>query len=91
MDKKYKRKIPKRRCFTYRSKAGKKRGIGKVPNIYIDIGFWPPYKAFSNHEHTKIWFEIRFYGYGIDLNYGTDYETKLSKFWAGDWFYKHYL
>ena len=85
---KYKRKIPKRRCLYYRSKFGIKR----TPAIYIDIGFWPAYKTSPLIDHTKMWFEIRICGYGIDINYGRPgYKDKESKFWLGSWFWKHYL
>lgn len=87
----YKYMIPKKRQFVYRSKSAIKRGIGTVPNFYVDIGFWPPYKPLQEHDCTRMWFEIRIYGYGIDLNYGMDYKTKLPKLSAGPWFHEHYL
>lgn len=88
MSKNHKREIPKRRCLYYRSKFGSKR----TPFIYIDIGFWPAYKTSPLIDHTKMWFEIRICGYGIDINYGRHgYKDKESKFWLGSWFWKHYL
>ena len=84
-------KIPKRRQFVYRSESGIRRGIGTVPTFYIDIGFWPPYKPLENHQCTKMWFEIRICGYGLEINYGIDYETKSPKLSLGQWCHKHYL
>jgi len=99
--------IPKRRQFVYRSESGIRRGIGTVPNFYIDIGFWPPYKplivnlkdgkkqvakAFGyKDECIRMWFEIRICGYGLEINYGMDYKTKSPKLSLGQWCHKHYL
>ena len=95
MDKKT--EIPKRRQFVYRSESRVRRGIGTVPNFYIDIGFWPPYNppefkdCNTMKECTKMWFEIRICGYGLEINYGINYETKSPKISLGQWYHKHYL
>jgi|TARA_R100001530_G_scaffold130877_1_gene102113 hypothetical protein len=51
-------------------------------NIFIDIGFF--YKR-GYPLRTDIWFEIRFRGTGIDINYHINHGTKESKWLIGNW------
>jgi len=62
-------KTPKRRYLYHNSKY-----------FYIDIGHFPK-RGYP--ETSNVWFEIRIFGVGIDINYEKNHRSNKSKWWSG--------